>query len=51
MSKKVITTTVDETLYKKIKILAVEKNANVNELIEEGFIYILDKYKNKDVNE
>ncbi|SDC66820.1 MULTISPECIES: hypothetical protein [unclassified Candidatus Frackibacter] len=45
MARKNINTTLDEDLYKKIKILAIELNKNANDLLEEGMEYILDKYK------
>lgn len=50
MSKKVITTTVNEDLYKQARLLAVLKGINVNELIEEGLIYVLNKNKNEKEN-
>lgn len=51
MSRKVITTTVDEELYKSAKILAINLEINLNDLIEEGLIYTLNKYENIDENE
>ncbi|HFC9206806.1 TPA: hypothetical protein ACSQRE_000147 [Clostridium perfringens] len=35
----------NEQLYLDIKILALKKNVNANDLIEEGMEYILEKYK------
>jgi len=46
MTRKNINTTLDENLYKKIKVLAIELDKNANDLIEEGMEYVLDKYKN-----
>ncbi|EGT0014404.1 hypothetical protein I9Y33_002291 [Clostridium perfringens] len=34
-------------LYLEIKVLALRKNVNANDLLELGMIYILDKYKKK----
>ena len=45
MARKNINTTIDEDLYKDIRILALQKGTNANDLIEEGMRYILDKYK------
>ena len=47
MSRKNINTTLDEDLYKKIKVLAIKLDKNANDLIEEGMEYILNKYENK----
>ncbi|WP_336078725.1 hypothetical protein [Paenibacillus sp. 203] len=50
MARKSINTTLDEKLYNKIRVLAlqqsIEKNAkiNVNDLLEEGMRYLLHKY-------
>ncbi|EDT15850.1 hypothetical protein [Clostridium perfringens] len=35
----------DPELYLEIKVLALRKNVNANDLLELGMIYILDKYK------
>ncbi len=48
MARKNIATTLDEELYKKIKVLAIELDKNANDLIEEGMEYVLNKYENKD---
>lgn len=45
MAKKQINTTIDADLLKQIKILAVEKDCNLNDLIEEGLKIVLDIYK------
>ncbi|HAT4309362.1 TPA: hypothetical protein I9080_003218 [Clostridium perfringens] len=37
----------DPELYLEIKVLALRKNVNANDLLELGMIYILDKYKKK----
>jgi hypothetical protein len=44
MSRKAVNTTLNEELYQKIKILALKKGCNANDLIEEGMEYIIDKY-------
>lgn len=44
MARKNINTTLDEDLYKSIRILALQKGKNANDLIEEGMKYILEKY-------
>ncbi|MBY6838785.1 MULTISPECIES: hypothetical protein [Clostridium] len=46
MGRKAINTTIEENLMKKIKFLALEKECNINDLIEEGLILILEKYNN-----
>jgi hypothetical protein len=45
MARKNINTTLEEKLYKKIKVLAIKLDKNANDLMEEGMEYILDKYK------
>ena len=49
MARKNINTTIDEQLYKDIRILALQKGLNANDLIEEGMKYILERegQKNK----
>lgn len=44
MSRKNVNTTLDENLYKQIKILAISLDLKANDLIEEGMTYILQKY-------
>lgn len=49
MGRKAINTTIDEELMKKIKFLALERDCNINDLIEEGLLIILERYeKEKD---
>lgn len=43
--RKSINTTLDQELYKKIKILALQLDKNANDLIEEGMKLVLQKYK------
>ena len=47
LARKNIATTLDEELYKKIKVLAIELDKNAKDLIEEGMGYIIDKYENQ----
>jgi len=47
MARKNIATTLEEELYKKIKVLAIELDKNANDLLEEGMEYIIDKYENQ----
>lgn len=47
MPRKNVNTTLDEELYKKIRLLALKLQVNANDLIEEGMRYILKKYENK----
>ena len=44
MARKSINTTIDEDLYQQIRLLAVKKKINANDLMEEGMRYILKKY-------
>ncbi|HOJ09770.1 MAG TPA: hypothetical protein PK733_04155 [Clostridiales bacterium] len=48
--RKNINTTINEELYKEVRILAIKLGLNTNDLIEEGMRYILNKYKEKDIN-
>ena len=43
MSRKNINTTLDEELYKNIRILALQKGVNANDLIEEGMKLIIER--------
>lgn len=43
LARKNINTTIDEDLYKNIRILALTKGINANDLIEEGMRYILER--------
>ena len=45
MARKAINTTIDEKLIKDIKLLTVEEDCNINDLIEEGLILVLEKRK------
>lgn len=47
MGRKNINTTIDEELYKKIRLLALHLDLNANDLIEEGMRHVLKKYENK----
>lgn len=47
VARKAITNTLDEELYKDIRRLALEKDINANDLIEEGMRLILEKYRNE----
>lgn len=42
-----LTTTIEKNLLKKIKILAIEQEKDVNELLEEGIEMVLEKYGKK----
>ena len=44
-------TTLNKTLYKDIKILAVKKGCDACDLIEEGMKYVISKYKEGKKNE
>ena len=44
MARKNINTTMDENLYKQIRILALQLDKNANDLLEEGMEYVLKKY-------
>lgn len=48
LSRKNINTTIDEDLYTEIKILAIKLKINVNDLIEEGVKYVIEKYTNQE---
>ena len=41
------TTRIDETLLKEVKKLAIDLDCSVNDLLEEGIEYLLEKYKKK----
>ena len=47
MSRKAVNTTLNEKLYKQIRVLALKKDCNANDLMEEGMKIVLDKYKNQ----
>lgn len=42
--RKDVGTTLEETLYSAIKILAIKKGLKANDLLEEGMKLVLDKY-------
>lgn len=44
MARKSVNTTIDENLYKQIRMLALVLNKNANDLMEEGMLYVLEKY-------
>ncbi|MGD8258496.1 MAG: hypothetical protein PVG08_02490 [Desulfobacterales bacterium] len=45
MKRRQFTTTLREDYLKKIKILAIEEDKKVNDLLEEAIIWLLKKYK------
>ena len=45
--RKVVTTRLDEDLFKTIKHLAVDLDRPANDLIEEGLKYVIKKYEKK----
>ena len=47
MARKNINTTLDEELYKSIRILALQKRVNANDLIEEGMKLIIEREDKK----
>ena len=47
MARKNINTTLDEELYKSIRILAKQKGVNANDLIEEGMKLIIEREDKK----
>lgn len=51
MARKSVNTTLDEDLYTEIKILAIRKKINANDLIEEAMRYILKKYEDQEIQE
>lgn len=48
MSRKAVNTTLNEELYQKIRILALKKGCNANDLMEEGMEMVLYKYENQE---
>jgi hypothetical protein len=48
MARKPINTTIDDKLIKNIKILAINEDCNINDLIEEGLRLVLEKRKGND---
>ena len=47
MARKNVNTTLDEELYKIIRILALQKGVNANDLIEEGMKLIIEREDKK----
>jgi hypothetical protein len=47
MKRRQFTTTLREDYLKKIKILAIEQDKKVNDLLEEAIEWLLKKYRNK----
>ena len=47
MKRKPFTTTIREDYLKKVKILAIEENKSVNDLIEEALEWLLKEYEKK----
>ena len=45
MARKAINTTIDADLMKEIKLLGIEEDCNINDLIEEGLKLVLEKLK------
>ena len=47
MQRKQFTTTIREDYLKKIKILAIEKDKRVNDILEEAIEFLMSKYESK----
>ena len=47
MHRKQFTTTIREDYLKKIKILAIEKDKRVNDILEEAIEFLMSKYERK----
>jgi hypothetical protein len=47
MQRKQFTTTIREDYLKKIKILAIEKDKRVNDILEEAIEFLVSKYETK----
>jgi len=47
MKRKQFTTTIEEDSLKRIKKLAIDLDRSVNELLEEGIEWLLEKYEKK----
>lgn len=43
--RKKVHTSLDENLYKEIRLLAIEQGKNANDLLEEGMDLVIQKYK------
>ncbi|WP_173427744.1 hypothetical protein [Aneurinibacillus tyrosinisolvens] len=48
MARRAINTTIDEGLFKEIKLLAFQKDVKINELMERGLRLVLEEEKKKD---
>lgn len=49
MTRKPFTTRIDEGLLDKVTALAIIMDRNINDLVEEGFADLLDKYNKDDL--
>jgi len=47
MQRKQFTTTIREDYLKKIKILAIEEDKRVNDMLEEAIEFLMNKYEGK----
>lgn len=47
MQRKQFTTTIREDYLKKVKILAIEKDKRVNDILEEAIEWLMEKYGKK----
>lgn len=45
--RKNVNTTLSQSLYKELKMLAAKLDRPANDLLEEGMQHVLNKYKNK----
>lgn len=48
MARKNMNTTIDEDLYRQIRMIAVKLGKNANDLIEEGMRLIIEREREKD---
>ncbi|MBP1935038.1 ribbon-helix-helix domain-containing protein [Ammoniphilus resinae] len=46
MGRKAFNTTIDEDLFRELKLLAAKTDVRINELIEKGIRMVLDQEKN-----
>lgn len=47
MARKAINTTIDADLMKEIKLLAIQEDCKINDLIEEGLKLVIEKRNSK----
>lgn len=47
MARKNFNTTLDEDLYKELRMLALKLDKRANDLIEEGMRMVIEKYQDK----